>query len=341
MDFNARIDDLEERVAGVKASVNAAANETHEQLSKRIDKAHTDAGNALNQAKQDASAASDKAKDSWDKAHADAQARVADLKAKAQRRRSEADAKMADTDADWAEVRRVRRDRLRGLGGRERPIGDPRRDRRADHRQREGRGARLSPAIADAAPAAGSARQGGAGGVFVSGQSGVTASDVAGRTLGEQDQQPALRVLERDVMGDREDARRLAVVVPERQVAAQPRAARVHRIDVEGRAVVVERSCDGVCAGSWTAATSPSRAGPSMPAAATSWRVPVPGATTKIAADSMSSTTAASWTTAVSCRSRSWIIWIPFHARPAATSSARVRPASWMSSSWSSNQAPW
>src|SRR5689334_16546166 len=70
MDFNARIDDLEERVAGVKTSVNAAATETHEQLSKRIDKAHSDADSALNQARQDASAASDKAKDSWAKAHA-------------------------------------------------------------------------------------------------------------------------------------------------------------------------------------------------------------------------------------------------------------------------------
>ncbi len=31
----------------------------------------------------------------------------------------------------------------------------------------------------------------------------------------------------------------------------------------------------------------------------------------------------------------------PGQARPAAASSARVRPASWIISSWSSNQMPW
>ena len=104
MDFNARIDDLQERVTAVKTSVDAAAHETHEQLSQRIDEAHAEADRELRQAKQDASADSDQARDSWDKARTDAQARVADLKAKAKRRADEVDANMAASDADWAEA---------------------------------------------------------------------------------------------------------------------------------------------------------------------------------------------------------------------------------------------
>ena len=37
MDFNKQLDDLEDRVEELKASVAAAARENHEQLKKRID----------------------------------------------------------------------------------------------------------------------------------------------------------------------------------------------------------------------------------------------------------------------------------------------------------------
>jgi hypothetical protein len=104
MDFNARIDDLQKRVADVKTSVDAAAKETHQQVSQRLDKAQADADRTIGQAKQEAGAAADRAKDSWEQTRADAQARVAVLKAKAQRRKDEVNADMAASDADWAEA---------------------------------------------------------------------------------------------------------------------------------------------------------------------------------------------------------------------------------------------
>src|SRR6476620_11480093 len=104
MDFNDRIDDLQERVTAVKTSVNAAAHETHQQLSQRIDAAHADADRALSQAKQEAGAAADRTQDSWEQARADAQARMAVLKAKAQRRADQVDADFAASDADLAEA---------------------------------------------------------------------------------------------------------------------------------------------------------------------------------------------------------------------------------------------
>ena len=46
----------------------------------------------------------DDARDSWEQARADAQAKMAVLKAKAQRRRDKVDADFAASDADWAEA---------------------------------------------------------------------------------------------------------------------------------------------------------------------------------------------------------------------------------------------
>jgi hypothetical protein len=104
MDFNDRIDDLQKRVTAVKSSVDAAAHETHQQLSQRIDTAHTDADRALSQAKQEAGAAAERTQDSWEQTRADAQARMAVLKAKAQRRADQVDADFAASDADLAEA---------------------------------------------------------------------------------------------------------------------------------------------------------------------------------------------------------------------------------------------
>ena len=84
MDFSARIDDLarkrvtatktlgstaaaKERVTAVKTSVEAAADETHQQLSQRTDTAQTDADRALSQAKQDGRLPRpSRAKDAWE-----------------------------------------------------------------------------------------------------------------------------------------------------------------------------------------------------------------------------------------------------------------------------------
>ena len=52
MDFKAQLDDLEKHVQELKASVNAATSETHEQLQQRIDQAQADTDQALSEAKQ-------------------------------------------------------------------------------------------------------------------------------------------------------------------------------------------------------------------------------------------------------------------------------------------------
>jgi hypothetical protein len=105
MDFNARIDDLQERVTAVKTSVDAAAHETHEQLSQRIDEAHAEArSRAPPGTKQDASAANDRAEAFLGQGSSRCPGPAcADLKAKAKRRADEVDADMAASDADWAE----------------------------------------------------------------------------------------------------------------------------------------------------------------------------------------------------------------------------------------------
>jgi chromosome segregation ATPase len=104
MDFNKQLDDLENRVEELKASVTAAAHENHEQLKKRVDEAHAETDQALNNAKQQANAAADKAESSWEQTRLGAKARLDELKAKAQRRRDRVDANFAQNDADLAEA---------------------------------------------------------------------------------------------------------------------------------------------------------------------------------------------------------------------------------------------
>ena len=123
-------------------------------------------------------------------------------------------------------------------------------------------------------------------------------SDVAGRALRELDQELALWLLQRDVVGDRQDAGGVTEVVPERQVTAESRPTWVNRIDVERRPVVDERSRDGVCRVEDRSLQRVERRALDAEAA-TSWRVLSPD-TTKMAADSMSSTAIAASTTAVS-----------------------------------------
>ena len=104
MDFNKQLNDLEVRVEQLKASVAAAAHENHEQLKQRIGLAQDDADRALAGARQQASAAADKAQSSWEQTRSDARTRLNALKAKAQRRADQVDAAFAVADADGAEA---------------------------------------------------------------------------------------------------------------------------------------------------------------------------------------------------------------------------------------------
>src|SRR5262249_35083682 len=92
MDFTAKLDDLQKRVADTKATIGAAAHENHEQLKQRIDQAQADTDRALDQAEQHATAAAGSIQADWDQTRADAKRRVAALQAKAQKRRDKLDA---------------------------------------------------------------------------------------------------------------------------------------------------------------------------------------------------------------------------------------------------------
>ena len=104
MDFNKQVDDLQARVEQLRASVAAAAQENHEQLKQRIGQAQADTDRALAGAKQEASAAADKAQSSWEQTRSDAKAHLDEFKAKAQRRANQVDAGFAASDADLAEA---------------------------------------------------------------------------------------------------------------------------------------------------------------------------------------------------------------------------------------------
>ncbi len=82
MDFSTRLADLEKRVKDLEASVSAAASESREQVQRRIDQAESDTQKALQTAQQQASAAGERAQDSWSKLKADAAARHAEVKGK-------------------------------------------------------------------------------------------------------------------------------------------------------------------------------------------------------------------------------------------------------------------
>jgi len=59
MDFPAQVDELQQRVAATKATVQAAATESREQLRQRIDQAQQDAKDAQQRAEQRADQATD------------------------------------------------------------------------------------------------------------------------------------------------------------------------------------------------------------------------------------------------------------------------------------------
>jgi hypothetical protein len=104
MDFDRQLDELKNHVTEVQAAVQAAANESHDQVKQRIDRAQSEMDEAVNQAKQNVAqaAASDASK--WAELKADVSSRMASAKAKADQRADEFDARVAATNADAAKA---------------------------------------------------------------------------------------------------------------------------------------------------------------------------------------------------------------------------------------------
>jgi DNA anti-recombination protein RmuC len=104
MDFSARVDELQQRVAATKSAVQAAATESREQLRQRIDQAQQDAKDAQQRAEQRADQTADRARGKWAQMKADAAAKLDDFEAKMDRRADQHDAKVAARQADGAEA---------------------------------------------------------------------------------------------------------------------------------------------------------------------------------------------------------------------------------------------
>src|SRR5512132_2370810 len=103
MDFSARVDELQQRVAATKSAVQAAATESREQLRQRIDQAQQDAKDAQQRAQQRASQTAERTRSKFAQIKADAAAKMDDKQAKTDKRPRQLDAKAAATVADWAE----------------------------------------------------------------------------------------------------------------------------------------------------------------------------------------------------------------------------------------------
>ncbi len=72
MDFSARVDELQQRVAATKAAVQAAATESRDQLRQRIDQAQQEAKDAQQRAQQRAEQTADRARGKFAQMKADA-----------------------------------------------------------------------------------------------------------------------------------------------------------------------------------------------------------------------------------------------------------------------------
>ena len=104
MDFSARVDELQQRVAATKAAVQAAATESREQLRQRIDQAQQDAKDAQQRAQQRADQTTDRARSKFAQMKADAAAKMDDVQAKIDKRTRAAGRQGRRHDADWAEA---------------------------------------------------------------------------------------------------------------------------------------------------------------------------------------------------------------------------------------------
>src|SRR6266700_1918829 len=78
MDFSAKLDQLQQRVAAAKSAVQAAASESRERLRQRIDQAQADLDQAGKDTQQQADQTADRAQSRWAQMKADAAAWTVD-----------------------------------------------------------------------------------------------------------------------------------------------------------------------------------------------------------------------------------------------------------------------
>jgi hypothetical protein len=104
MDFSAQLDDLQQRAADAKASAQAAATESRDQLRQRIDQAKADVDHKATNAREQVDAAAADARSKWAQLKADTAAKMDDFDATMDRRADQLDAKVAARQADGAEA---------------------------------------------------------------------------------------------------------------------------------------------------------------------------------------------------------------------------------------------
>lgn len=100
MDFSIELNALQQQVAQTKSATEAAANESREQLKRRIDQARIESDTASRETRQSRNGGP---QSKWAKMKADANDKMSDVKARIDKRNREVDAGMAAVDADWAE----------------------------------------------------------------------------------------------------------------------------------------------------------------------------------------------------------------------------------------------
>ena len=101
--FNARLDDLQQRVATARSAVQAAAAESDAQLTQRIDRAQAEMNRSVENARQEVSQAADSAQAKWAQLKADVAAKMGEVKVNIDKGPRQLDAKVAAADATWAE----------------------------------------------------------------------------------------------------------------------------------------------------------------------------------------------------------------------------------------------
>jgi hypothetical protein len=104
MDFSTQLDKLQQRAAEAKASAEAAASESREQLHQRIDQARVDVNLAAKDARQQVDEATASARSRWAQLKADAAVKLDRFEAEMDRRADQQDAKLAARQADGAEA---------------------------------------------------------------------------------------------------------------------------------------------------------------------------------------------------------------------------------------------
>jgi hypothetical protein len=104
MDFSARLDGLQRRVAAARSAVLAAATESREQRRRRIDQTQDDLDQAAKNAQRHAEQATAGASSKWAQMKADAAAKRDDVLVKIDKRNRQMDANAAADEADWADA---------------------------------------------------------------------------------------------------------------------------------------------------------------------------------------------------------------------------------------------